>query len=495
MKHLVLRSGLLGAVVGLVVAGLGCSQVTEQVTGSLAGMAELPMKDSVSRHGITWTFDKKVTVGRFVTGDWYVVGPVTVVGISPKPVVGDNARNGSVLNMGVQDKLGIDSRLPRGRFDKSIAASLPIAMKPGDSLLSTISVEKARETPRPFRPSDKTVSPVKSAAVLTCMDKPQLGDAFRPSFYDKANTVCLANKLRRNLLPSVKRIGVGGQKKDVLHKRRLATWDVTVIGNFVPTFNRPWIDTLFDGFACPVDYQPQYGRETARVVGIATTLLCCDYTAREKEPLLIGMVQTGIDLWGAVRAGHKGWPAHGGHGNGRKLLIVLAGLMLDDPDMQNPCARYPDLKLSEDMQTMYAKGWTGAKAVYAGHVGSGGMKGKRGWGAYEHLHPRQWAEKLDPPNFHGEAYRRCCTAQAWVCEALALRLMGAESIWRHNAFFDYCDRWMTEDDTEHLKVMKEATGKDFDKPWLRQRQTWDKFVDQMWARYRPTFKPLEGPRK
>ena len=59
--------------------------------------------------------------------------------------------------------------------------------------------------------------------------------------------------------------------------------------------------------------------------------------------------------------------AHGGHGNGRKLLIVLAGLMLDDPDMQNPYAKYPNLKLSEDSQTMYAKGWTGAKAVYVGH--------------------------------------------------------------------------------------------------------------------------------
>jgi hypothetical protein len=59
---------------------------------------DLPMKGDASQHGITWTFDKPVPVGRFVNGDYYVVGPVTVVSITPAPVWGEDARDGSVLN-------------------------------------------------------------------------------------------------------------------------------------------------------------------------------------------------------------------------------------------------------------------------------------------------------------------------------------------------------------------------------------------------------------
>ena len=51
-------------------------------------------REKISQFGITWTFDGKVPVGKFVNGDYYVVGDVTVVSITPKP---ENGRNGSVL--------------------------------------------------------------------------------------------------------------------------------------------------------------------------------------------------------------------------------------------------------------------------------------------------------------------------------------------------------------------------------------------------------------
>jgi hypothetical protein len=42
-------------------------------------------RSSVTQYGITWTFDKAYEAGQFVTGDWWVVGPVQVVGIAPAP--------------------------------------------------------------------------------------------------------------------------------------------------------------------------------------------------------------------------------------------------------------------------------------------------------------------------------------------------------------------------------------------------------------------------
>ena len=45
-------------------------------------LEELPLKESVSQYGITWTFDKPARVDQFINGDCYVVGPVTIKAIT-----------------------------------------------------------------------------------------------------------------------------------------------------------------------------------------------------------------------------------------------------------------------------------------------------------------------------------------------------------------------------------------------------------------------------
>ena len=39
----------------------------------------------VSQYGITWKFDKPYTVGQFITGDYWVLGPVNIVSVTPTP--------------------------------------------------------------------------------------------------------------------------------------------------------------------------------------------------------------------------------------------------------------------------------------------------------------------------------------------------------------------------------------------------------------------------
>jgi len=51
----------------------------------------LTLTDTVSQHGITWKFSEPARVGQFVNGDYYVVGPVTITSITPRP---ENGRNG-----------------------------------------------------------------------------------------------------------------------------------------------------------------------------------------------------------------------------------------------------------------------------------------------------------------------------------------------------------------------------------------------------------------
>ena len=93
----------------------------------------------------------------------------------------------------------------------------------------------------------------------------------------------------------------------------------------------------------------------------------------------VNFVQYGIDLLGIVRAGHPGWPAHAGHGSGRKWPILFAGVMLGDEEIQSFQAKY-EARFGEDMQTMYGAGWNGAKALYTGHVGAAGSRTNKGWG-------------------------------------------------------------------------------------------------------------------
>ena len=120
---------------------------------------DLPLRRSVSQYGITWTFEKPAQVGQFVNGDWYVVGPVLVTAVDPKPLYGEEipeaeldahdrawpvaqrVRNGSMLDPPPAMKVAYDSGV-RNWFDPSLVQKLPVAMKPGDSLVSTISMPK-----------------------------------------------------------------------------------------------------------------------------------------------------------------------------------------------------------------------------------------------------------------------------------------------------------------------------------------------------------------
>lgn len=240
-----------------------------------------------------------------------------------------------------------------------------------------------------------------------------------------------------------------------------------------------------DEFGAPVENMPVYGAHFARAVGIASLILCMDFTPEEKEPLLINFIQVGIDLWGLAGQGSQppSWNALGGHANGRKWPIIFAGMLLGDAEMQQPAKQYPYLRFSEDIQTMFGDCWPGAKVVWAGHVGKDGNPKYPDWGAYEHLPPREW--KGDT----GESYRRCCTSNAWVGEALAARILHVEKAWDHDAFFTYVDRWMTEDDSEFIKIIKEARGKDYSANWARQGSAWDPFVKDMWMKYRNHLPP------
>lgn len=458
-------------------------------------LEDLPLKQSVSQYGITWTFAKPTRVGQFINGDWYVVGPAAITAITPKPLYGaeipaleldpidlerpvaQRVRNGFMLNPPAAMRVSYDSGV-RNWFDPALIQKLPVALRPGDSLVSTISMPKGLVLkPQLWETVERGVddsSPIRTAAVLTCLAEPVAPDAFRPAFCDRLARIYFSRNLKRSLLP------------------KATAKSLPELGLFVRFTQRPWVGTGFFGFESPVENMPQYGRDYARVVGQDALLLCTDLKPEQKEALLVDFVQVGIDLGGMIRSGHPGWEGFGGHGSGRKLPIVFAGLLLGDDQLAHINKSFPSAHFGEDEQTAYGDSWTGAKVVFTGHRAIDQATGvaRPGTGPYEQTQPSTWKDGREKMS---ESYRRCCTSAAWVAEALALHLLKAEAAWDHDAFLDYCDRWMYEDDTEALKRLK--TDAAMDEPdWAQEGKVWEPFVNEMWAAHRtgPGMPPTDG---
>jgi hypothetical protein len=462
--------------------------VPDGATGQLAG--------SITKDGVTWTFAKPAVVGQFVTGDYWVVGPVTVTAISPPPGKSSPYMNGTVKNMPFKKGSGFDQRLDDGVdqswwFDASLRQYPPISLVSGDTLVSSISFATPHTVAEQFSPWDKNPSPIRSYSILTVVAGPVSSDAFRPSYCDRGRKYHYASKVNRGLLPALKPPNPAA---------------VPALKDFEAAYRRPWIDTNQFNWDVPGEYMPGYGHHVSLMTSYAVLLLTLDLTPASKVNLTNYLVQYGIDTFGCVGAGVT-HPAFGGHGNGRKLPVIFAGVLLNDAAMKNVSASYPD-SFSEDMQTVhvnkipggFSKAWQGATVIYGGHLGvrSTGVpvdttQFNNGSGPYEQLAPGAWpvwsGEQI------GEAYRRCCTSTGIVAEALAARLLGkaAVSAWNYPAFFDYADRWMTEDDTQAVADIKSQSGFDYSASWARQKQTLhflqgriaqNTFIDDMWSAYR-----------
>ena len=194
---------------------------------------------SVTHHGITWTFSQSAEVGQYVTGDYCVVGPVTIAAISPAPTAG---RNGSVINLpNVQDKTGFDDRTQGNRFDAFLRSNPPFTLRPGDSLVSSISVTTPGQVDNWLREgkNERTRSPVKSVSILTCVSTPPPADAFRPSYGNTSGISYRLSEVNRALLPRLQPPG---------------TVDDALLNTLSERFSRPWVDNLFFSFDAQVDY-------------------------------------------------------------------------------------------------------------------------------------------------------------------------------------------------------------------------------------------------
>ncbi|MCR9248416.1 MAG: hypothetical protein NXI31_25600 [bacterium] len=414
----------------------------------------------VERHGITWHFERPTRVGTFCNGDPWVLGPVAIVRIEPDcREVDGRVMHGSMIDpdpsamvQGYDSCMFADKERERYRAELNVAWGLgpesPLTLASGTSLVSIESRQDVTQTPL-----------VRTAAVLTCLAAVPAPDAFRPPYVQ-------GDKQPRHRAADL--------QFDVL-RRVKPTVDAAPIDVLATRFERLWLDHFKQWpvrYSHPLENMPDYGRDIAALIGSGMLALQYDVEPSRKRDLLIRLTQIGIDLHGALRGGCR-WHGIGGHGHGRKLPILLAGLTLGNERMLaigrefvSEC-RAPgdgDHYFGEDGQTFFVE--QTSPGVW--NWGLGGYTrehdGLPEWG-FDHA----TSTKSDDSVWDANPYRRCCTANGWVGQCLAARMMGLQEIWNHPAFFAYMDRYMQVDHTDD---------------WHR---SWVGWHTSMWDAYRPNF--------
>ncbi len=402
----------------------------------------------LAQYGITWEFEKPAKTGKYMTGDFWVLGPVTVKNITPAQTPG---RNGSVVNPPAGNKQAYDDRF--SSIETSLRVNLPLELKPGQSLVSTISVDKVGEenkTPDTM-PGQYCRGPIKTAAVLTCVAEVPPADAFRPAYVGEHKLYFTAGNIHREFLPKLK--PAGKEPDPVIYERYLQKIWLDHWPDFRSREMHPW------------ENMPDYGREITNITSTVSLLLTLDDPEGKYEKLLLKFVQLGIDYYGVAQSNNKLWFANGGHDSGRKIPIIFAGVVLDHDGMKNIKAVF-----AEDEQTYYGEGYRGQKVLWK--IDPTETR------KHEHLPPEKWKGppfKGDNDGWKSEGYRSL-NGPTWVAQALAARLLGAKGYWNHNEFFDYVDRWVLEAQNGMVdkKTMKPIGYKVFPSD----------FVKAMWEIYR-----------
>jgi hypothetical protein len=296
-------------------------------TTALAGEASVEKRDTIGQYGVTWTFDGSVPAGQFVTGDWWVVGPVTVRRVTPAPAVD---RHGSVVNPPAGGAQGYDSRI--AGFDASLRAEFPLQLKPGESLVSTASVDTiGARTPETLR-GQYCRGPLRTAVVLTCLEEIPPADAFRPAYVGTERFT--ASQLKRDILPRLK-----------------APTAVPDAATYERYLERIWLDHMREWVnrkMHPLENMPDCGREITNIVSDVALLLLLDDPRRERETLLLRFVQKGIDYYGVTQSDNDLWVANGAFPHLTRSRQAQASSGLDDPfaSAVRPRVKQPALTLN-----------------------------------------------------------------------------------------------------------------------------------------------------
>lgn len=471
----------------------------------VAGGEGLGSASELTRYGVTWVFDDTYEYGAFVTGDYYVVAPsgLTVNSVSP-----NDGLNGSMKNPsnggGDGDFQGLNSAAEG--YNASLAASFPLALVAGDSLVSAVAIGSQTKDW-----TDATLNAavkLKTIVVLTVLSSHPAAGTFRPCPCDTNKTLYNTSQLNTSILPGLNTSGMAALET----RNGYVGIDYHLRGT-----ERYWAMWGWDHQAFAVhsaDNMMGYHANIGKFISETMVVMVSDLVT---DTLINQFVQVGIDNFHSDNNDSSNW----------SMWVVMTGLLLNDSIIYNHW-----IDTSQTTQRDHEKFFYPADEVYDNSYTSSIITAGQCWTGfsiggrvpmyskqtgptapdyYEHLHPSEWVAAYIPHN-KGEDYRGRFDVIPIPGMALAIRILedngvaGALSMCQSDAAIDYMDKWMSEGYSTTSNY--EETGKTFrqyvlettglgitgDTPtptydmWNYNYDTaGSSFLDDMWTAYRGTI--------
>ncbi|MEN8226701.1 MAG: T9SS type A sorting domain-containing protein [Bacteroidota bacterium] len=437
----------------------------------------------LEQYGIEWYIQGIPEYGQYANGEYWVVGPVTLVKITPQSIKYnmqtlpdgsplpegveshdiDRIINGSMVNPeigydhGYDDEMTIwkpitnsypervenyagnksyyKEELNIARIDTGggnfapISVQHPRIVQPNSSVVSTIS------TDIPDRPN------MEATAILTVVDgahKPVEGDLRPPYCGNDKRSYYNISGLDYSSLKALERA------ENFLSLEEAESF-----------FERNWIDYIPEWMGefthAKQNMRRSYGADVAGMISLGALALNTEYGngTADKEMLLKRMVQLGLDLYGAVTqpGGENIFRNNGGLLVGRKFPVLLAGKALGNDDILNIGSLRPDIHFHEDDQSFYVAQsdidltngptWNPDSRDAVTRAYQTEDIGLPEWGIVHATQPER------SNKFWETAYRRCCNVSSVQGSVLAAHAMGIKENWAHNELFDYLDRYLS----------------------------------------------------
>lgn len=398
------------------------------------------MASSVSQYGITWTFDQPYPVGQFANGDWWVVGPTVITGISPGFT---GTQNGWEVNPVGGSFQGLDNRLDG--FQANRVPSLPYTATAGKSIIKGVSKSGTCGNDGQFHYPCLT-----TAAVLTVLGSAPAGGGatiFRPPFAGTVKPLFTTTQLRTEKLKSLTPVSGAPSLTEAARRYQRVQVDYgnTWYGRYMhASENYAFVNNPTN------DQVSEYGGELGIDAADVALRLMLNDSLSAKMPALINYVQAGIDMYGMHNSGVT-WVSDGGHFLGRKLPAVFAATMLDDATMKAEIANaqyatYGDdghVYITTNPQTVAAMQAQGYAPVLWGKPCGAGQYEQQQTNDTGPRDCRDPIGMIDGGEAPGDSYQLCCTTQPMKGASLSARLLpGAKAVWNYQPFHDYADRWV-----------------------------------------------------
>ena len=416
---------------------------------------------TISHLGITWTLGTPSLTGTFANGEPWVVGPVKITNIDPKPATStaDGAAtgevwNGSMINPQSNRNHGFDNRTitrvvrpnPGGDWGTNVydpalnvALSFPFTLSAGSVLVS------ARSQKLTLDNDFKT--PLRTVCALTVLSSPPTPGSFRPSIYGsdrtvKWNTSMMDMSVFKNyILPTGSDIPT---LNSILNERLVLPWFEWAGGEDGARLQAEdnTQDVLYRTGTDGRKYYYIYGRDTATKFSKIALWLNTDQPIEDKRRVAIQLVQTGIDIYEFINNhGAHSFASNGAHKCGRKLPLVMAAKILNDSSMLAVAGNASVFQ--EDLQL-----WTVVQADVGRELESE-MRLDPPVEVYtlEDVDMAEWGIKHDREPFYDNrnwnATDRNNNAIGMRPSWLAAEIMNLESVWNYSVAFAYADRYNT----------------------------------------------------